>query len=70
MNFYIMNHDFKSKKYRYFINFYLKVLNIEVAPTYARLDPGYIFIQDNTAIYTTYKVHNWFSNFKITTVTN
>jgi hypothetical protein len=41
---YIMDYDFESKKHRYSANSYLEVLNAEVAPVYANLGPGYIFI--------------------------
>jgi hypothetical protein len=55
-NLYIIDRDFKSKKYRYSTNSYIEVLDTEVAPTYTNLDPGYKFIQDNAAIYTIKKV--------------
>ena|SRR5579862_3712107 len=67
---YIMDRDFESKKHVYSVNSYLEVLDAEVAPAYASLNPGYIFIQDNIAIYTAHKVRNWFSNYQITRITD
>ena len=53
---YIIDWDFESKKHRYSANSYLEVLDTEVALVYSKLDPGYIFIQDNASIHTAYKV--------------
>ena len=65
MSLYIIDYDFKSKKHGYSDNSYLKVLNTEVTPVYASLDPGYILMQDNASIHTAYSVHNWFLNHGI-----
>ena len=65
-----MDHDFKSKKHEYSANSYLEVLDAEIAPAYASLDPGYIFMQDNASIHTAYKVCDWFSEHGITRITN
>jgi hypothetical protein len=51
-----MDRDFKSAKHRYFANSYLEVLEAEVGPIFDNLDKGYMFMQDNASIYTTYKV--------------
>ena len=53
---YIIDRDFESLKYRYSTESYLEVLDTEVALVYSSLDPGYVFIQDNTSIYTARKV--------------
>ena len=50
-NYYIIDQDFKSKKYRYSARSYLKVYDIEVALIFKYLDDRYIFIQDNTSIH-------------------
>jgi len=55
-NLYIMDRDFESKKHSYSANSYLEVLDAEVAPSFANLDPGYIFIQNNASIHTANKV--------------
>ena len=65
---YIMDRDFESKKHGYSANSYLEVLDAEVAPAYASLDPGYIFMQDNAAIHIAYKVCTWFSDHGITRI--
>jgi hypothetical protein len=43
-NLYIMDQDFESIKHRYSTALYLEVLEAEVAPIYATLEPGYLFI--------------------------
>ena len=63
-----MDGDFESKKYGYFVNSYFEVLDTEVTPAYASLDPDYIFIQDNAVIHTAHKVHTWFSDYRITRI--
>ena len=65
-----MDRDFELKKHRYFANSYLEVLDAEVAPAYTSLDPKYVFMQDNAAIHTAYKVYNQFSDHEIATVTD
>jgi len=65
-----MDCDFESKKHGYSANSYLEVLDAEVAPAYASLDPSYIFMQDNASIYTAHAVHDWFSNYGITRITD
>ena len=67
-NLYIMYCDFESKKHGYSANSWLEVLDAEVAPAYASLDPEYVFMQDNAAIHTAYKIRNWFSDCEIATV--
>jgi hypothetical protein len=58
---YVLDRDFESKKYRYSANSYLEVLNAQVGSWYSELDDDrYVFIQDNAAIYTAYKVRDWF----------
>ena len=54
----IIDRDFKSKKYRYSANSYLKVLNTEVEPIFKDLNEGYMFIQNNASIYTAHKVRD------------
>jgi hypothetical protein len=49
---------------------YLEVLNVEVAPIYGTLDPGYIFIQDNVLIYTVHKVKKWFLDYSVKNITD
>jgi hypothetical protein len=44
LNLYIMDQDFESVKHRYSAALYLEVLEAEVAPIYATLEPGYLFI--------------------------
>ena len=39
-----MDHDFESKKYKYNVESYLEVLNIEVELVYKVLNLGYTFI--------------------------
>jgi hypothetical protein len=56
LNLYIMDQDFESVKHRYSAALYLEVLEAEVAPICATLEPGYLFMQDNASIYTTRKV--------------
>jgi hypothetical protein len=65
---YIMDRDFESKKHGYSANSYLEVLNAEVAPVYANLGPGYIFMQDNALIHRAIKVREWFIREGIYTV--
>ena len=65
---YIMDRDFESKKHGYSANSYLEVLDAEVAPAYANLDPGYIFMQDNASIHQAHKVREWFIREGICTV--
>ena len=67
---YIIDRDFESKKHGYSANSYLEVLNAEVAPVYASLDSGYIFMQDNTSIHTAHTVRDWFSDYEITRITD
>jgi hypothetical protein len=55
-NLYIMDRHFESKKHGYSANSYLEVLDAEVAPAHAGLDPGYVFMQDNASIHTAHKV--------------
>ena len=49
---------------------HLEVLDAEVAPAHASLDPGYIFMQDNAAIHIAHKIHNWFSDRRIVRITD
>ena len=44
LNLYIMDRDFESAKHGYSAASYLEVLEAEVAPIYATLEPGYLFI--------------------------
>src|SRR5438876_12119642 len=67
---YIIDHDFESKKHGYSANSYLEVLDAEVAPAYASLDPGYIFMQDNALIHTAHTVRDWFSDHRIARITD
>jgi hypothetical protein len=67
---YLMDRDFEAKKHGYSANSYLEVLDAEVAPAYASLDPGYIFMQDNASIHTAHKVRNWFSDHGIARITD
>jgi hypothetical protein len=62
-NTYLIDKDFESKKHKYSAKSYLKVLDTEVEPNY----PGreYIFMQDNTSIYTAKIVKDWFRIRKI-----
>ena len=54
-----MDRDFEAKKHGYSANSYLEVLDNMVMPAWERIDnPEYIFMQDNAAIYTAYKVRN------------
>jgi hypothetical protein len=66
----IMDRDFESKKHGYSANSYLEVLDTEVAPAHASLNPGYIFMQDNTLIHIAYKVRDWFTSHRITRITD
>jgi hypothetical protein len=59
-NLYIMDRDFESAKHGYSAASYLEVLEAEVAPIYATLHPGYLFMQDNASIHTARKVKRWF----------
>ena len=70
MNLYIMDRDFESKKHRYSANSYIEVLDIEVKLVFDIFNPGYLFIQDNTFIYTAYKARNQFSNRGISCIIN
>ena len=64
-----MDRDFEAKKHGYSANSYLAVLNDQVGPYYEDLeDPGYIFMQDNAAIHTAYKVRDWFTRNGIPTM--
>ena len=66
---YILDRDFEAKKHGYSANSYLAVLNDQVGPYYEDLeDPGYIFMQDNAAIHTAYKVRDWFTRNGIPTM--
>jgi hypothetical protein len=38
---YIINKDFKSKKYRYSAEFYLEILKTEITPIFENLDQKY-----------------------------
>jgi len=49
---------------------YLEVLNVEVAPIYGTLDPGYIFMQDNALIHTAHKVKKWFLDHGVKNITD
>ena len=69
-NLYIIDQDFESAKHRYLANSYLEVLEAEVAPIYATLDPGYLFMQDNAAIHTAKKVKEWFVDYGILQLIN
>jgi hypothetical protein len=63
---YLMDRDFEAKKHGYSANNYIEVLDAEVRPAYeANDDPGYIFMQDNTSIHTTYKIRYWFRDASI-----
>jgi hypothetical protein len=54
-----MDRGFETKKNRYSANNYLEVLDAEIRPVYkTNNNPGYIFMQDNTFIYTAYKVRD------------
>jgi len=64
-NLYIMDRDFESKKHGYSANSYLEVLDAEVASSFANLDLGYIFMQDNASIHTANKVKKWFVDHDI-----
>lgn len=59
-NLYIMDRDFESAKHGYSAVSYLEVLNAEVAPIHATLNPGYEFMQDNASIHRAQKVLDWF----------
>ena len=59
-SFYIIDKDFKSKKYRYFTNSYLEILDTKVAFIFQNLKLGYEFMQNNTFIYTVYKIRDQF----------
>ena len=59
---YIMDRDFKSKKYRYSSQSYLEVLNNNMPICWS---PGLIFIQDNTSIHTAHTVIDWFEDIAI-----
>ena len=60
-----MDRDFESTKHGYSANLYLEVLEAELAPIHAILDPGYLFMQDNAAIHTARKVKEWFVDYGI-----
>lgn len=57
---YIIGQDFEFLKHGYSANSYLEALGAEVAPVYASLDQGHVFIQDNASIHTTKKIKAWF----------
>jgi len=64
---YLMDRDFKSKKYRYSANSYLEILDAMIIPIIIVLnDPGYIFMQDNASIHITYIVRDWFRRAALT----
>jgi hypothetical protein len=65
-----MDRDFKSLKHGYSANSYIEVLDAEVAPVYSKLDQGYVFIQDNTAIHTAGKVKDWFREHRVINITD
>jgi len=67
---YIMDRDFESKKHGYSANSYLEVLEAEVKPWYEKLDPGYVFMQDNASIYTAGKVKKWFADHGVINITD
>jgi hypothetical protein len=69
-NLYIMDRDFESQKHGYSANSYLEVLDAEVGPWYQRLDPGYIFMQDNASIHTAKKVKEWFAKHGVENITD
>jgi hypothetical protein len=48
----------------------LEVLDAEVAPIYATLDPGYVFMQDNASIHTARKVKDWFLDHSVVNITD
>jgi hypothetical protein len=53
---YMLDRDFEYKKHKYSANSYIEVLDGQVAPWYEELDDNrYIFMQDNTPIYTAIK---------------
>ena len=62
---YIMHRDFVAKKHKYSSNSYLEVLKGEVGPTFEKLDPSYIFMQDNAPIHGAQKVKAWFREHRI-----
>jgi hypothetical protein len=66
-SFYIIDRDFESKKHKYSIASYLKVLETQVLGWYRILGKSYIFMQDNASIYTTRKIKDWFGENRITT---
>ena len=51
-----MDHDFKSKKFSYTTNSYIKVLDAKVAPIFIDINPTYLFMQDNAPIHIARKV--------------
>jgi hypothetical protein len=67
---YIMDRDFELLKHGYSANSYLEVLDTEVAPIFATLDPGYAFMQDNASIHTAHKVKEWFLDHGVTYIQN
>ena len=60
-NCYIIDRDFESKKHEYFARSYIEVLDAKVKLIFEELDEGYLFMQDNASIYTTYIVRDWFA---------
>ena len=69
-NLYIMDRDFESAKHGYSATSYLEVLEAEVVPIYATLEPGYLFMQDNASIHTAQKVKDWFIDHGILQLMN
>ena len=61
-NLYIMDRDFKSKKYGYSARSYIQVLDENLPSCWS---PGLIFMQDNASIHTAYSVRNWFNDMGI-----
>ena len=63
---YLIDRDFEAKKNKYFANSYLEVLDTKISPVCkTNNNPGYIFMQDNTFIYTAYKVQDQFRDIGI-----
>ena len=65
-NLYIMDRDFESQKHGYSANSYIEVLDAELALIHEKLDPGYLFMQDNASIHCAKKVKAWFAAKGIT----
>ena len=64
-NLYIIDRDFESAKHGYSARLYLEVLEAEVRPMFADLDPGYLFMQDNAPIHCANTVKQWFIDLRI-----